>query len=130
MHPHRTQLPHAKVPVHPHLVVNTLVPNALQAAFGWEDHSEQRLRAIVRGEVRAAMQDWVPQAEPSVVDEVSAAPVDDDEDFFMFRFFMYPLQLFSCTQYCPANYCFFLFAEKRIIDAGEISGYYSDILTN
>ena len=34
--------------------MNTLVLNALQVAFGWEDHSEQRLRAIVREEVRAA----------------------------------------------------------------------------
>jgi len=61
--------------------MNTLVLNALQVAFGWEDHSEQRLRAIVREEVRAAMQDWAPQAKPRVVEEVSAAPVDDDSDF-------------------------------------------------
>ena len=61
--------------------MNTLVLNALQVAFGWEDHSEQRLRAIVREEVRAAMQDWTPQAQPRVVEEVSAAPVDDDSDF-------------------------------------------------
>ena len=61
--------------------MNTLVLNALQVAFGWEDHSEQRLRAIVREEVRAAMQDWAPQAQPRVVEEVSAAPVDDDSDF-------------------------------------------------
>ena len=61
--------------------MNTLVLNALQVAFGWEDHSEQRLRAIVREEVRAAMQDWTPQAKPRVVEEVSAAPVDDDSDF-------------------------------------------------
>lgn len=61
--------------------MNTLVLNALQVAFGWEDHSEQRLRAIVREEVRAAMQDWIPQAKPRVVEEVSAAPVDDDSDF-------------------------------------------------
>ena len=55
--------------------------NALQIAFGWEDHSEQRLRTIVREEVRAAMQDWAPQAQPRAVEEVSAAPVDDDSDF-------------------------------------------------
>lgn len=61
--------------------MNTLVLNALQVAFGWEDHSEQRLRAIVREEVRAAMQDWAHQAQPRVVEEVSAAPVDDDSDF-------------------------------------------------
>ena len=61
--------------------INTLVLNALQVAFGWEDHSEQRLRAIVREEVRAAMQDWALQAQPYVVKEVSAAPVDDDSDF-------------------------------------------------
>ena len=61
--------------------MNTLVLNALQVAFGWEDHSEQRLRAIVREEVRAAMQDWAPQAQPRVVEEVRAAPVDDDSDF-------------------------------------------------
>lgn len=61
--------------------MNTLVLNALQVAFGWEDHSEQRLRAIVREEVRAAMQDWAPQAQPRVVEEVSAAPVYDDSDF-------------------------------------------------
>ena len=61
--------------------MNTLVLNALQVAFGWEDHSEQRLRAIVREEVRAAMQDWAPQAQPRAVEEVSAAPVDDDSDF-------------------------------------------------
>ena len=61
--------------------MNTLVLNALQVAFGWEDHSEQRLRAIVREEVRAAMQDWAPQAQPRVVEEVSAVPVDDDSDF-------------------------------------------------
>ena len=61
--------------------MNTLVLNALQVAFGWEDHSEQRLRAIVREEVRAAMQDWAPQAQPRTVEEVSAAPVDDDSDF-------------------------------------------------
>ena len=61
--------------------MNTLVLNALQVAFGWEDHSEQRLRAIVREEVRAAMQDWAPQAQPRVVEEVSAASVDDDSDF-------------------------------------------------
>ena len=61
--------------------MNTLVLNALQVAFGWEDHSEQRLRAIVREEVRAAMQDWATQALPRVVEEVSAAPVDDDSDF-------------------------------------------------
>lgn len=61
--------------------MNTLVLNALQVAFGWEDHSEQRLRAIVREEVRAAMQDWAPQAQPRVVEEVDAAPVDDDSDF-------------------------------------------------
>ena len=61
--------------------MNTLVLNALQVAFGWEDHSEQRLRAIVREEVRAAMQDWAQQAQPRVVEEVSAAPVDDDSDF-------------------------------------------------
>ena len=52
--------------------MNTLVLNALQVAFGWEDHSEQRLRAIVREEVRAAIQDWAPQAQPRVVEEVSA----------------------------------------------------------
>ena len=61
--------------------MNTLVLNALQVAFGWEDHSEQRLRAIVREEVRAAMQDWAPQAQPRVVEEVSAVPVDNDSDF-------------------------------------------------
>ena len=61
--------------------MNTLVLNALQVAFGWEDHSEQRLRAIVREEVRAAMQDWAPQSQPRVVEEVSAVPVDDDSDF-------------------------------------------------
>lgn len=61
--------------------MNTLVLNALQVAFGWEDHSEQRLRAIVREEVRAAMQDWAPQAQPRVVEEVSTAPVDDNSDF-------------------------------------------------
>ena len=61
--------------------MNTLVLNALQVAFGWEDHSEQRLRAIVHEEVRAAMQDWAPQAQSRVVEEVSAAPVDDDSDF-------------------------------------------------
>ena len=61
--------------------MNALVLNALQVAFGWEDHSEQRLRAIVREEVRAAMQDWAPQAQPRVVEEVSATPVDDDSDF-------------------------------------------------
>ena len=61
--------------------MNTLVLNALQVAFGWEDHSEQRLRAIVREEVRAAMQDWAPPAQPRVVEEVSAALVDDDSDF-------------------------------------------------
>ena len=61
--------------------MNTLVLNALQVAFGWEDHSEQRLRAIVREEVRAAMQDWAPQAQPRVVEEVSATPTDDDSDF-------------------------------------------------
>ena len=62
--------------------MNTLVLNALQVAFGWEDHSEQRLRAIVREEVRAAVQDWAPQqAQPRVAEEVSAAPVDDDSDF-------------------------------------------------
>ncbi|MBQ8964651.1 MAG: hypothetical protein IJ089_12825 [Clostridia bacterium] len=61
--------------------MNTLVLNALQVAFGWEDHSEQRLRAIVREEVRAAMQDWAQQAQPRVVEEASAAPVDGDSDF-------------------------------------------------
>ena len=61
--------------------MNTLVLNALQVAFGWEDHSEQRLRAIVREEVRAAMQDWAPQAQPRVVEEVNVAPVDEDSDF-------------------------------------------------
>ena len=61
--------------------MNTLVLNALQVAFGWEDHSEQRLRAIVREEVRAAMQDWAPKAQPRVIEEVSAAQVDDDSDF-------------------------------------------------
>ena len=61
--------------------MNTLVLNALQVAFGWEDHSEQRLRAIVREEVRAAMQEWAPRAQPRVVEEVSADPVDDDSDF-------------------------------------------------
>ena len=61
--------------------MNTLVLNALQVAFGWEDHSEQRLRAIVREEVRAAMQDWAPQAQPRAVEEVNVALVDDDSDF-------------------------------------------------
>ena len=61
--------------------MNTLVLNALQVAFGWEDHSEQRLRAIVREEVRAAMQDWAPQAQLRVVEEVNVAPVDEDSDF-------------------------------------------------
>lgn len=61
--------------------MNTLVLNALQVAFGWEDHSEHRLRSIVREEVRAAMQDWAPQAQPRVTEELDAAPVDDDSDF-------------------------------------------------
>ena len=61
--------------------MNTLVLNALQVAFGWENHSEQRLRAIVREEVRAAMQDWAPQAQPRVIEELDATPVDDDSDF-------------------------------------------------
>ena len=45
--------------------MNTLVLNALQVAFGWENHSEQRLRAIVCEEVRAAMQDWAPRHSPA-----------------------------------------------------------------
>lgn len=64
-----------------HKTMNTLVLNALQVAFGWEDHSEHRLRAIVREEVRAAMQDWALQAQTRVVEELDVASADDDSDF-------------------------------------------------
>ena len=61
--------------------MNTLVLNALQVSFGWEDHSEHRLRAIVREEIHAALKDWIPQAQPCVVEEINDDPVDDESDF-------------------------------------------------
>ena len=61
--------------------MNTLVLNALQVSFGWEDHSEHQLRAIVREEINAAIKDWAPQAHPRVVEEISDNPADDESDF-------------------------------------------------
>ena len=61
--------------------MNTLVLNALHVSFGWEDHSEHRLRAIVREEIHAALEDWIPQAHPRVAEETNDDPVDDESDF-------------------------------------------------
>ena len=61
--------------------MNTLVLNALQVSFGWEDLSEHRLRAIVREEIHAALENWIPQAQPRVAEEINDDPVDDESDF-------------------------------------------------
>ena len=61
--------------------MNTLVLNALQLSFGWEDHSEHRLRSIVREEIHAALKDWVPQAQPRVFEEINEEPANDESDF-------------------------------------------------
>ena len=61
--------------------MNTLVLNALQVSFGWEDHSENRLRAIIREEIHAALKDWIPQAQNRVVEEINDSTLDDESDF-------------------------------------------------
>ena len=61
--------------------MNTLVLNALQVSFGWEDHSEHQLRSIVHEEIYAALKDWTPQAQPRVFEEINGDPVNDETDF-------------------------------------------------